>query len=163
MKSLTSGTKAPDFTLTSPDGIIVNLKTVLASGPAVVTLVPDITHADAAYIIDNFRDDFNEFSALKANVIVVIDAKKEAVGKLHAEHELQYPLFPDNSREVFRKFRAMDGIIVKKPKKYVCVIDREGTITKAFRSVDANKLSRQTLYALRDQMGRSALSNKKQK
>ncbi|MBX8638239.1 MAG: redoxin domain-containing protein [Thermoplasmata archaeon] len=161
MKPLMSGTKAPDFTLTSPDGVIVNLNAVLASGPAVITLIPNIAHADATQLIDNFRDDFNEFTALKANVIVILDAGKEEVRRLHDEHELQYPIFPDNNREVFRKFRAMDGIIAKKPRKYVCVVNREGMITKAFRSVDANKLSRQSLYALRDQMGRSALSNKK--
>ena len=161
MKPLIGGTRAPDFTLTSPDGSIVNLHTVLASGPAVITLIPNIAHPDAGQLVDNFRDDFNEFSALKANVVVIINAGKEEVGKFHEEHGLQYPVFPDNNREVFRKFGAMDGIVVKKPRKYVCVVDREGMITKAFRSVDANKLSRQSLYALRDQMGRSALSNKK--
>ena len=156
-----NGTKAPDFTLASPDGTMVNLRAVLDTGPAVITLIPNIAHADAGQLVDNFRDDFNEFSALKANVVVVLDAGKDEVMKFHDEHGLQYPLFPDKNREVFRKFGALEGLLSKRSRKYVCVVNRDGVITKAFRSVDANKLSRQTLYALRDQMGRSALSNKK--
>ncbi|MBX8632805.1 MAG: redoxin domain-containing protein, partial [Thermoplasmata archaeon YP2-bin.285] len=162
MKPLTSGSDAPDFTLKSPDGVLVNLKTALAAGPAVVVLLPDITHQDSISVVENFRDDFNEFKALRASVITVIRAPDEDVGRLHSEHELPFPIFSDKTGEIFRKFKSLDGLLVKKPRKYACVVNTDGRITKAFRSVDANKLSRQTLYALRDQMGRSALHNRKQ-
>jgi peroxiredoxin len=162
MKPLTSGSDAPDFTLKSPDGVIVNLKTALSAGPAVVVLLPDINHQDSVSVVENFRDDYNEFKALRASVITVIRAAEEDVGKLHREHELPFPVFSDKAGEIFRKFRALDGLLVKKPRKYACVVSTDGRITRAFRSIDANKLSRQTLYALRDQMGRSALSNRKQ-
>ncbi|MBX8644462.1 MAG: redoxin domain-containing protein [Thermoplasmata archaeon] len=160
MKPILNG-PAPDFTLRSPDGVIMNMKTVLSGGPAVVVLLPNINHQDSSYIVDNFRDDFNEFKALRAGIVTVFNSDEEAVAKMHSEHELQYPIFADPDREVFRKFRAMDGLILKKPRKYACVINTEGLITKAFRSIDANRFSRQALYALRDQMGRSALSSKK--
>lgn len=157
MKAPIKGERAPDFTLTSPDGTIANLNTVIQTGPVVLVLLPDIAHQDASDIVDNFRDDFNEFTALKASVITVLKADKDTVEKFHADHELNYPIFPDPTGELFKKFGAVEGFIAKKPRKYAFVIDREGMVTKPFRSIDSNKFSRQALYALRDQMGRSAL------
>jgi peroxiredoxin len=160
MKPLQNGMNAPDFSLKSPEGIMVNLKTALTQGPAVIIMLPDINHRDTADIVDNFRDDYNEFTALRANLIPIIRAEDDALVKLKQEHELQFSLFGDPGATVFKKYGALDGLIFKKPKKYGCVVDRSGTITRAFRSVDANKFSRQALYALRDQMGRSALRSK---
>lgn len=159
MKAPMKGTKAPDFTLTSPDGTIASLSTALQAGPAVLVFLPDISHRDTGDITDNFRDDFNEFAALKASIVTVIHADGAAVSKFHAEHELNYPLFADPSAELFRKYGAMEGLLVKKPRKFAFVIDRDGVVTKPFRSIDSNKFSRQALYALRDQMGRSALKD----
>ncbi len=129
----------------------------MQSGPAVLVFLPDISHSDASDIVDNFRDDFNEFLALKASIIVAVHSDSQTVQKFHDEHQLNYPIFPDPSAALFRKYGAMEGLIMKKPRKYAFVIDRDGTVTKPFRSVDSNKFSRQALYALRDQMGRSAL------
>ncbi|MEM3852003.1 MAG: redoxin domain-containing protein [Methanomassiliicoccales archaeon] len=157
MKTLEKGMAAPDFTLKSPSGVIFNLKQALATGPAVVVFLPDAHNQDAQYVVDNFRDDLNEFKALRATVVPIVKASEEEVSTLQKEHELPFPVFPNPDASVFRKYGAMDGFLVKKPKKYACVVNPEGIITKAFRSVDANKLSRQSLYALRDQMGRSAL------
>jgi peroxiredoxin Q/BCP len=163
MKTPTKGDKAPDFTLTSPDGTMASLATVIQTGPVVLLFVPDITHRDAGEIVDNFRDDYNEFKALKASVITVINADSEAVSKFHEEHQLNYPIFPDPTAALFRKYGAVEGYLLKKPRKYGFVIDREGNVSKPFRSVDSNKFSRQALYALRDQMGRSALRDAGQK
>lgn len=157
MKAPMKGEKAPDFTLTSPDGTLANLNTVIQTGPVVLVFVPDISHQDAGAIVDNFRDDFNEFAALKASIITVLHADKDAVSRFHEEHELNYPIFPDPAGELFKKFGAVEGFLVKKPRKFAFVIDRDGMVTKPFRSIDSNKFSRQALYALRDQMGRSAL------
>ncbi len=157
MKAPEKGTKAPDFSLTSGDGTIANLNTIIQSGPVVLVFLPDINHQDAGEIVDNFRDDFNEFLALKASVIVAIHADAASVQKFHDEHQLNYPVFPEPTGALFRKYGAVEGLIVKKPRKFAFVIDREGVVTRPFRSVDSNKFSRQALYALRDQMGRSAL------
>lgn len=159
MKALTKGSNAPDFTLTSPDGVIANISAAVKGGPVVLVFLPDIGHTDASEIVDNFRDDFNEFSALKASIVAVLRADSALVEKMHEEHQLNFPLFPDPAGGVFKMYGAVEGFLVKKPRKYAFIIDRDGTITKVFRSVDSNKFSRQALYALRDQMGRSALRN----
>lgn len=163
MKALAKGDRAPDFTLKSPDGTIANLKSINQTGPIVIVFLPDINHSDTTEILDNFRDDYNEFTALKASLIPVVHADDNSVGRLHEEHNLNFPVFADPDGELFRLYGAREGFLIKRPRKYAYVVDREQTVSKAFRSVDSNKFSRQALYALRDQMGRSALHNVGQK
>lgn len=157
MKPLEKGMKAPELTLRSAGGTMLSIRDALNQGPAVIVLLPSANRSDTLEIIDNFRDDYNEFKALRASIIIIIKATDDELLKLQAEHELQYPLFGTTDNSLFRKFGALEGLMTKKPKKYGCVVDREGTITMAFRSIDSNKFSRQAIYALRDQMGRSAL------
>jgi len=162
MKSLAKGEKLPDFTVFDTYGREVGRDMITAGRPSVLVLLPNLAAQDAADIVDNFRDDYNEFSVLRAAIVTIIRTDATSLNKFHSEHNLQFPVFADPKGGIFRKFGAMEGLLFRKPRKFAVVSDSSQTVTKAFRSVDSNKFSRQALYALRDQMGRSALMKKKQ-
>jgi thioredoxin-dependent peroxiredoxin len=128
-----AGSKAPDFTLPSQSGEIVNLKGFVGSKPVVLFFYPKDDTPGCTKQACAFRDDYEQFGKLDAEVIGISSASVESHRSFASKHDLPFTLLSDEGGKV-RKLYGVPTTFGIFPGRVTYVIDEEGVIRYVFSS-----------------------------
>ena len=126
------GAKAPDFTLPSQAGEMVRLGDFL-SKPVVLFFYPKDNTLGCTKEVCAFRDDFQEFGILDAEVIGISSDSVESHRAFAQKHGLPFALLSDGGGKV-RKLYGVPNTLGLFPGRVTYVIDEQGVVRHIFSS-----------------------------
>jgi peroxiredoxin Q/BCP len=149
------GTVAPDFTLPSQAGEMVSLKDFSGRKPVVLFFYPKDDSPGCTKEVCAFRDNFEEFSKLDAQVIGISSDSVESHRRFAAKHDLSFPLLSDEGGNIRRLYGVPKtfGLI---PGRVTYVIDKEGVVRHVFSSqLSVQRHVQEALAALRSDVSKA--------
>jgi peroxiredoxin Q/BCP len=143
------GSKAPDFTLPSQSGEMVNLKDFLDRKPVVLFFYPKDDTPGCTKEACAFRDDYEEFRKLDCEVIGISSDSVESHKSFARKHGLPFTLLSDEGGKV-RTLYGVPNTFGFLPGRVTYVIDKEGVVRHVFSSqLGMEKHVQEALEALR--------------
>jgi peroxiredoxin Q/BCP len=127
------GSIAPDFTLPSQSEEMVNLKDFLGNKPVVLFFYPKDNTLGCTKEACAFRDSFEEFRKLGAEVIGISSDSVESHRSFAKKHDLPFTLLSDEEGKV-RSLYGVPNTLGLFPGRVTYVIDREGVVRHLFSS-----------------------------
>jgi peroxiredoxin Q/BCP len=127
------GSVAPNFTLPSQSGEMVSLEDFLGHKPVVLFFYPKDDSPGCTKQVCAFRDDYEEFGRLDAEVIGISSDSVESHRSFSAKHHLPYTLVSDEGGKV-RRLYGVPNTLGLFPGRVTYVIDREGVVRHVFSS-----------------------------
>jgi len=132
-KTLKIGDKAPDFSLLNQHGQQVTLSKYRHDKNVVVFFYPKDETPGCTAEACKFRDEYEAFTDLGAEVIGISGDGTESHKKFAENHRLPYSLLSDNGGKV-RKAYGIQNTFFLIPGRVTFVIDKEGIIRHIFNS-----------------------------
>ena len=143
------GSIAPDFTLPTQSGQMLSLKDSIGERPIVLFFYPKDDTPGCTKQACAFRDDYEGFGKLDAEVIGISSDSVESHRSFAAKHDLPYTLLSDEEGKV-RKLYGVPNTLGIFPGRVTYVIDREGIVRHVFSSqLGVEKHVEEALEALR--------------
>jgi peroxiredoxin Q/BCP len=130
---LSNGDQAPDFTLTSQSGQSVRLSSFKGQHNVVVFFYPRDFSPGCTKEVCRFRDNYEEFSKIGAQLIGISSDDQPAHEKFTSQHKLPFLLLTDPSGFV-RNAYGVKKTLGLLPGRATFVIDRNGIIRHVFSS-----------------------------
>jgi len=127
MKTIETGSTAPDFTLSDETGTPRKLSDFLAKGKVVLFFYPTALSSGCTAESCRFRDLAAEFEAVGAQRIGISADTIEKQKEFSDAHTFDYPLLSDPDREVATAYGVKRRFITP-VKRATFVIDTDGTI-----------------------------------
>ncbi len=127
------GSKAPDFTLPSQSGEMMNLRDFLGQKPVVLFFYPKDDTPGCTKQACAFRDGYKEFGKLEAEVIGISSDSVESHKRFAEMHSLPFPLLSDEGGKV-RKLYGVPSTFGLFPGRVTYVVNAEGTVGRVFAS-----------------------------
>jgi len=138
-ESLVQNAKAPDFSLKNQDGKVVKLSDFKGKKNVVVYFYPKDNTPICTKESCSFRDAFEVFQKMGAEVIGVSGDSVESHKKFIAEHKLPFTLLSDDKGEL-RKAWGVPKTAGMMPGRVTYVIDKDGVCKHVFSSaLDSQK------------------------
>jgi peroxiredoxin Q/BCP len=136
-EQLKEGDTAPDFSLQSDDSSWIKLSDYLNKSAVVLYFYPKDFTSGCTKQACNFRDNISGIQKNNAVVLGVSVDDAESHKKFKEEHNLNYTLLADPSKEVSTKYSGLkeNGLA----NRVTFIIDKEGTIKKIYQNVDVNE------------------------
>lgn len=142
------GSKAPNFTLPSQSGEMVSVEDFLGKKPVILFFYPKDDTPGCTKEVCAFRDSFEEFRKLDAEVIRISSDSVESHRSFAENHNLPFTLLSDEGGKVRRLYRVPDTLGLF-PGRVTYVIDREGMVRHMYSSqLSVEKHVREALEAL---------------
>jgi peroxiredoxin Q/BCP len=146
------GSKALDFTLPSQSGELVSLKDFIGTKPVVLFFYPKDDTPGCTKQACAFRDDYEEFGNLDAEVIGVSSDSVDSHRRFASKHALPFTLLSDEGGKV-RKLYGVQNSFGLFPGRVTYVIDENGVVRHIFSSqLGVEKHVEEALQALRIQI-----------
>ena len=133
-ENLIVGNPAPDFKLQNPDGNIFKLSDYKGKNPVVVYFYPKANTPGCTKQACGIRDSFTRF---KENGIVVFGISvdsKESIKDFIIDHNLNFPLLSDESKEVSKSYGVLISIGIDS--RITFIVDKQGNIANIIRDVN---------------------------
>jgi thioredoxin-dependent peroxiredoxin len=127
------GSVAPNFTLPSQSGEMVSLEDFLGHKPVVLFFYPKDDSPGCTKQVCAFRDVYEEFGRLDAEVIGISSDSVESHRSFSAKHHLPYTLVSDDEGKV-RRLYGVPNTLGLFPGRVTYVIDNEGVVRHIFSS-----------------------------
>ena len=127
------GSVAPEFTLPSQSGEMVSLEGFLGHKPVVLFFYPKDDTPGCTRQVCAFRDDYEQFGKLDAEVIGISADSVESHRSFAAKHNLPFTLVSDEGGKV-RKLYGVPNTLGLFPGRVTYVIDRKGVVRHVFSS-----------------------------
>jgi peroxiredoxin Q/BCP len=128
------GDKAPDFTLPSNSGEQVSLHDRIGEHAVVLYFYPKDETSGCTAEACAFRDSYEAFTDLGADVIGVSSDSVERHVAFAGKNKLPFTLLSDVGGKV-RKLYGVPSTLVVLPGRVTYVIDRSGTVRHTFNSM----------------------------
>ena len=142
------GTSAPDFTLSSQDGTQVSLKDFRGKW-VVLYFYPKDGTPGCTIEAHNFQRDQPQYSQRNAVVVGVSVDTTDSHREFCSKEGLNFKLLADTEHRVVKQYDStMNYKGVEIAARNTFIIDPQGTIQRAYTSVDPNKHSVEVLAAL---------------
>ncbi|HEX4228341.1 MAG TPA: peroxiredoxin [Bryobacteraceae bacterium] len=130
---LSNGDQAPDFTLTSQSGQSVRLSSFKGQQNVVIFFYPRNFSPSCTKEVCRFRDNYEEFSKMGAQLIGISSNDESSHEKFATEYKLPYLLLTDPGGSV-RDTYSVKKTLGLLPGRATFVIDRNGIIRHVFSS-----------------------------
>lgn len=127
------GDSAPDFTLQSQAGESVTLSSFKGQKAVVLYFYPKDDTPGCTTESCTFRDSFEDFQALGAEVIGISSDSPESHQRFANKHSLPFTLVSDAGSKV-RKAYGVPATLGLLPGRVTYVIDKSGTVRHLFNS-----------------------------
>jgi thioredoxin-dependent peroxiredoxin len=127
------GSKAPNFALPSQSGQMISLQEFLGDRLVVLFFYPKDDTPGCTKQACAFRDDYEEFGKLDAEVLGISSDSLESHKSFAARHDLPFTLLSDEGGEV-RKLYGVPNTFGLFPGRVTYVIDEEGVVRHVFSS-----------------------------
>jgi thioredoxin-dependent peroxiredoxin len=128
-----AGSKAPNFTLPSQSGVMVNLKDFIGKKPVVLFFYPKDDTPGCTKEACAFRDDYEEFDKLAAEVIGISSDSVDSHRSFAKKHDLPFTLLSDEGSKV-RRLYGVPNTFGLFPGRVTYIIDEEGVVRHIFSS-----------------------------
>jgi peroxiredoxin Q/BCP len=140
---------APDFTLPSQSGQMISLKDFIGEKPVVLFFYPKDDTPGCTKQACVFRDNYEEFRRLGAEVIGISSDSVGSHSRFAAKHSLPFTLLSDEGGKV-RKFYGVPNTFGIFPGRVTYIIDKEGVVRRIFSSqLGVEKHAEEAFEALR--------------
>lgn len=146
--SLKIGDKVPAFELSDQHGKLFKSKTVIGKKPAVVYFYPKDETPGCTAEACSFRDSYEEFQALGAEVIGISSDSIASHKRFAQRHRLPFILLADSKRKVQRLFKLPKLLFGLYTKRITFVINAQGTVSYVHDSLLATSHIRKALKAI---------------
>jgi thioredoxin-dependent peroxiredoxin len=127
------GSVAPDFTLPSQSGVTVNFKDLIGTKPVVLFFYPKDDTPGCTKEACAFRDDYDQFEKLDAEVIGISSDSVESHRRFAKKHDLPFTLLSDEVGQVRKRYGVRNSFGLF-PGRVTYVIDEEGVVRLIFSS-----------------------------
>ena len=127
------GSKAPNFTLPSQSGEMVSLEDFLGKKPVVLFFYPKDDTPGCTKEVCAFRDSFEEFRKLDAEVIGISSDSVESHRRFAGKHYLPFALLSDAGGKV-RKLYGVPNTFAVFPGRVTYVVDKDGVVRRIYAS-----------------------------
>jgi peroxiredoxin Q/BCP len=152
--SVKVGDRAPDFSLPDAHGRPVNLADFRGQRPVVLYFYPKDDTPGCTKEACSFRDQFEDFKAVGAEVIGVSSDSSESHQRFAAKYSLPFTLVSDQGGQV-RKRYGVPATLGLLPGRVTFVIDASGVVRHVFNSqMQATRHVEEALATLRAAGGR---------
>ena len=142
------GSEAPDFTLPSQSGEMVNLSDFLGRKPLVLFFYPKDDTPGCTEEVCTFRDEFEDFGKLDAEVVGISSDTVASHESFATKHNLPFTLLSDEGSKI-RKLYGAPTTLGLLPGRVTYIIDEEGVVRHVFSSqLGVEKHIRESLNAL---------------
>ena len=146
--ALTIGDRAPEIALEDQDGVL-RRRDELQNKVLVLFFYPKDDTPGCTIEACGFRDSYDEFQALGAEVWGVSGDGASSHRRFIDRHQLPYPLLVDDNNKLRESFGVARSLFVV-PGRVTYVIDAEGVVRLVFNALlDANAHVAQAKAALR--------------
>jgi thioredoxin-dependent peroxiredoxin len=143
------GTLAPEFSLPDQQGKLRSLSEWRGKWVVLYFYPKDDTPGCTTEAC-NFRDDWEQLSALDAQVVGISVDTSDSHKAFAEKYHLPFPLLADAKAEVATNYGSMsDWFVIKLAKRYTFLINPQGKIAKAYLSVDTSRHSAEILNDLK--------------
>ncbi len=143
------GSVAPDFTLPSQAGEMVSLRDFSGRKSVVLFFYPKDDSPGCTKEVCAFRDNFEEFSKLDAQVIGISSDSVESHWSFAVKYDLSFPLLSDEGGNI-RRLYGVPKTFGLFPGRVTYVIDKEGVVKHVFApQLSAERHVQEALAALR--------------
>lgn len=130
---LNTGDQAPDFTLTSQSGEIVQLSSFQGKQSVVLFFYPRDFSPGCTKEVCHFRDSYEDFSKLGAQVIGISSNDQASHEKFASQYKVPYLLLTDPGASV-RNAYGVKKTLGLLPGRATFVIDKNGTVRHTYSS-----------------------------
>lgn len=149
-----AGTVAPDFSLPSQDGSLVNLKDFRGKWVVLYFYPKDFTYG-CTIEAHNFQRDQSEYAKRDAVVLGVSMDSADSHKQFCAKEGLNFKLLADKG-QVSKDFGSLMNFgVVRLATRHTFVIDPQGKIARSYTSVAPSRHSPEVLAALDELQGAS--------
>jgi thioredoxin-dependent peroxiredoxin len=149
------GSVAPGFTLPSQAGEMVSLEDFFGRKPVVLFFYPKDDSPGCTREVCAFRDNFEEFGKLDAEVIGISSDSVESHMSFAVKHELSFTLLSDEAGNI-RRLYGVPKTFGLFPGRVTYVIDKEGVVRHVFASqLSVERHVQEALAALRSDVSKA--------
>ena len=149
------GSVAPGFTLPSQAGEMVSLEEFFGRKPVVLFFYPKDDSPGCTREVCAFKDNFEEFGELDAEVIGISSDSVESHMSFAVKHDLPFTLLSDEAGNI-RRLYGVPKTFGLFPGRVTYVIDREGVVRHVFASqLSVKRHVQEALTALRSDVSKA--------
>jgi len=146
---LSIGDPLPDFTLSDQEGKAFKAKEQICDKPLVLFFYPkDFTPGCTREVCD-FRDQYEDFTELGAQVIGISSDSISSHAKFAARYRLPFTLLSDPKGQVRKLFGIRNSVFNLFPGRETFVFDQQGKLAHRYRNTMATDHMRQALAAVK--------------
>jgi len=148
--SLKIGDIVPNFTAKDSHGEVFESKNVLGRKPLVIYFYPKDNTPGCTTEACSFRDQYEDFSALGAEVIGISADSVKSHQKFANKHKLPFILLSDQDKRLRHLFGVKNNLFGLLPGRVTYIIDRNGVVIYIFDSMNAEKHISKALEIIRE-------------
>ena len=146
------GDNVPEFSLRDQNGKLFSVKDLVGKKPMVIYFYPKDHTPGCTKEACSFRDSYEEFTELGAEVIGISSDSEKSHRKFASKHALPFVLLADTDKRVKQLFKVENNLFNLLPGRETYVINKEGRVVLVFNSVNASQHMRRALKALKEEI-----------
>ena len=133
--NLKVGDRIPDFSAIDAIGTLFDSNMVVGKKPVVIYFYPKDDTRVCTVQACSFRDQYQDFTALGAEVIGVSSDSLQSHQKFSSRYKLPFILLSDADKKLRKLFEVPNDLLGLIPGRVTYVIDKEGIIQLIFNSM----------------------------
>lgn len=137
--ALKIGDKVPSFVAVDANGTSFDSKDIIGKKPVVIYFYPKDNTPGCTMQACGFRDSYEDFIDLGAEVIGVSSDTVNSHKKFTTQYKLPFTLLSDSDKKLRKLFGVPDKLFGLLPGRVTYIINKAGIITMIFDSVMATK------------------------
>ncbi len=132
------GDKIPEFSLKDQDGNAFSIASLIGKKVLVVYFYPKDYTPGCTKEACSFRDSYEEFKTLGAEVIGISDDSVSRHLKFSKSYKLPFILLSDSGNKVRKRFGVPSNLFGLIPGRVTYVVDKNGIVVLVFDSMNAS-------------------------
>ncbi|MGM0636082.1 MAG: peroxiredoxin [Bacteroidota bacterium] len=148
--ALKIGDIMPNFKAKDQNGEAFDSQTIIGVKPAVVYFYPKDFTPGCTKEACNFRDRYEDFQDLGAEVIGISSDSEKSHQKFSKKHNLPFTLLSDSNGQIRKKFGVKKSLLGLVPGRETFVIDKNGIVQLKFNNLDASKHMKKALKKIKE-------------
>lgn len=143
------GERVPDITLKDQDAKDFNFNTLIGAKAFVVYFYPKDFTPGCTKEACSFRDSYEEFKELGAEVIGISSDDSKSHSKFIDRYDLPYIFLSDKNKKARQAFDVKPNLLGLLPGRETFIFDKQGKLLHRFNSMSANKHMGEALAVLK--------------
>jgi len=133
-ENINVGNAAPNFTLQDSDGNNFTLSDYKGKNPVIIYFYPKANTSGCTKQACGIRDAWSQFKENNIAVLGISVDSKESIKEFITDHNLNFPLLSDETKEVSKKYGVLNNIGLDS--RITFVVDKNGNISNIIRDVN---------------------------